>query len=881
MLSITSNKQVVASGEEHRYELSYGNVSGSAVQNLELDVDLPDGVTFVSASDGGSYVNGQVSWDINTLNNEDSGKRYYTVKTPADKSDGSVLVSEANLHIGGPSIVRASESIVIKSDVNLELSVTANGDFLPNSTSLIYRYVIANKGDVSLTDVNLNIMNSVGAEFNTNQTLPKMTGCSTYCNAGEWATLAIGQLDAGESRALLVYVYNDSPLKGAPWISHALLTESSGSYYVGTKPTVVYGGATDLNPTLAIEADKFKLQIGEEQTFKMTLGNVTGSALSNAVMSMEVPQGYKYVSATGLKVTKGRMIYWPIGNLDNQRWLDESVVLRLATGSEPGDILNLDVQLRNGDDESYVAKASISTVVQDLSGLDLDIESSYVSPLAPSTSMNLDFETTNEGDLQLADINLNVMVPQYTTAPELSAGVTSCSSNSCEFGEWATWDLGNLDPLSSSLNTISPVIYSSSYYAPLDGTILTSYIYLSQGSLPKSDIVFSRSWGVGSEFVVNQTHDSDGDLIPDWWEMHFDLDRLLLADAVLDADLDGLTNLQEYQANTNPNNMDTDNDGYLDGEDAYPTDPELCCEILSEARNDVDGDGKSDLLWRSEARGWNYLWAMDGVKTKLARPINVVQGAGWLMAGQGDYDDDGMSDILWRNTLTGQNFIYLMEGLSIKARQVLNYVSAPQWEIRGSGDFNGDGKGDVMWRRVDRGDTWFYMMDGLSIGVNQPSLWVTDLNYKIAAIGDINGDGTDDVIWRNQVTGINYIWVMEDGEIGNRYVLNTINGDWTIAGSGDLDGDGTDDIVLRNQVDGRNWAYLMEDGQVKTSQLINTVGDTNWQIANMGDYDGDGKTDILWRNEKDARNLVHLMSGLTIKDRGVLRSTDSTWTLAK
>ncbi|WP_460314536.1 FG-GAP repeat domain-containing protein, partial [Aliiglaciecola aliphaticivorans] len=304
-------------------------------------------------------------------------------------------------------------------------------------------------------------------------------------------------------------------------------------------------------------------------------------------------------------------------------------------------------------------------------------------------------------------------------------------------------------------------------------------------------------------------------------------------------------------------------------------------KVMKTARNDVDGDGKSDLLWRSEARGWNYLWAMDGVKTKLARPINVVQGAGWLMAGQGDYDDDGMSDILWRNTLTGQNFIYLMEGLSIKTRQVLNYVSAPQWEIRGSGDFNGDGKGDVMWRRVDRGDTWFYMMDGLSIGVNQPSLWVTDLNYKIAAIGDINGDGTDDVIWRNQVTGINYIWVMEDGEIGNRYVLNTINGDWTIAGSGDLDGDGTDDIVLRNQVDGRNWAYLMEDGQVKTSQLINTVGDTNWQIANMGDYDGDGKTDILWRNESTARNLVHLMNGLTIKDRGVLRSTDSTWTLAK
>jgi hypothetical protein len=74
---------------------------------------------------------------------------------------------------------------------------------------------------------------------------------------------------------------------------------------------------------------------------------------------------------------------------------------------------------------------------------------------------------------------------------------------------------------------------------------------------------------------------------------------------------------------------------------------------------------------------------------------------------------------------------------------------------------------------------------------------------------------------------------------------------------------------------------MMDNGQIRTSQLINTVGSLDWQIANMGDYDGDGKTDFLWRNEAAARNIVHLMDGLTIKDKGVLRPTDNTWTLAK
>lgn len=375
----------------------------------------------------------------------------------------------------------------------------------------------------------------------------------------------------------------------------------------------------------------------------------------------------------------------------------------------------------------------------------------------------------------------------------------------------------------------------------------------------------------------NADTDDDNDGLPDAYELANGFDPLVASDTFEDdADGDGYSDFAEYIAGTDP-------------KDASSTPPAQSLSFFivessvqtSRVKNDVDGDGKSDLLWRSDARGWNFLWSMDGIQTKQARPINVVQDDGWLMAGQGDYDADGKSDIFWRNTITGQNFIYLMEGLNIKARKVLNYVTASQWELRGSGDFNGDGKGDVLWRRIDRGDTWFYMMDGLSIGTNQPSLWVTDLNFKIAAIGDINGDGTDDVIWRNQVTGLNYVWIMENGQIANRYTLNAINSDWTIAGAGDLDGDGTDDIILRNQIDGRNWAYFMENGQIKTSELINTVGDINWQIANMGDYDGDGKVDLLWRNVPAARNLVHLMNGLNIKAKGVLRPTDSTWQLAK
>lgn len=61
---------------------------------------------------------------------------------------------------------------------------------------------------------------------------------------------------------------------------------------------------------------------------------------------------------------------------------------------------------------------------------------------------------------------------------------------------------------------------------------------------------------------------SDGDTLPDWWEMkHFG--NLAPVDTGDDdtGGADGLTNRQEYERNTNPAQRDTDNDGLADGDE--------------------------------------------------------------------------------------------------------------------------------------------------------------------------------------------------------------------------------------------------------------------------------------------------------------------------
>jgi len=294
-------------------------------------------------------------------------------------------------------------------------------------------------------------------------------------------------------------------------------------------------------------------------------------------------------------------------------------------------------------------------------------------------------------------------------------------------------------------------------------------------------------------------------------------------------------------------------------------------------RADLNGDGKSDVLWRNTTTGENYLYIMNGLTVASGGYLPTVPTA-WSVAGMGNFDGDTKADILWRNGTTGENYLYFMNGTTVTSGGYLPTVPLA-WIVAGTGDFNGDGKTDILWRNTTTGENYVYFMNGLTVtsGGYLPSVPTT---WTVAGVNDLDGDNKADILWRNTSTGENYVYLMNGLTVTTGGYLPTVPLAWTVAGMGDFNGDTKADILWRNTTTGENYAYFMNGLTVNSGGYLPSVP-TAWAVVGTGDHDGDGKADILWRNTTTGDDYLYIMNGLTVSSGGYLPNVPTNWVVTK
>lgn len=292
---VSLDGRLVSAGEELTYELTWvNNTDGDA--SVSVTDTLPDGVEFVSASDGGALGdNGKVTWDLGTKAANTSGSVTLTVRVmgkdgPAgvDRIDntGTITVGDNSYDTDTVTVWTPRKSVSASGGASASDGV-AVGDVL--DFGIGYRNDGDEQADVTVTDV---------LDAGLEPVSDSVSGAEVSQHDGHWVlTWTIADVAPGASGSV-----SFSAKVGE---KAAARVDNTATVKVGDRPAV------STNP-VSVEVNKASLTISKtvvggdanrDFTFDVELTNADGTPFAGTLAATRLTRGQADASAEDVDVT--------------------------------------------------------------------------------------------------------------------------------------------------------------------------------------------------------------------------------------------------------------------------------------------------------------------------------------------------------------------------------------------------------------------------------------------------------------------------------------------------------------------------------------------------------------------------------------------------
>jgi alpha-tubulin suppressor-like RCC1 family protein len=287
--------------------------------------------------------------------------------------------------------------------------------------------------------------------------------------------------------------------------------------------------------------------------------------------------------------------------------------------------------------------------------------------------------------------------------------------------------------------------------------------------------------------------------------------------------------------------------------------------------NDLNGDGKSDIVYR-DTSGAAGVALMNGVTTTASANI-LSAGSGWSVTHIADFDGDGKADLLIRNA-DGRIATLLMNGTAVLSFNPL-VAAGTGYTALVTGDFNGDGKADIILKNID-GSAAVLLMNGGTV-LKAAFVLTAGSPWNVTHAADLDGDGKTDLIIRNN-DGSAAILIMNGTGVISAGLLLGAASPWSVSHVADLSGDGKADLIIKN-TDGSAAMLLMNGTTVTGAAFLLTPG-SPYTVTHIGDFNGDGKADILIKHT-DGSVVMLQMNGTVVATATFLLTAGSPYAVAQ
>jgi uncharacterized repeat protein (TIGR01451 family) len=465
-LSVAEDSDPVGAGQEIRYRIKFGNSTASGVaQGVVLEMPIPEGTSFVSASHGGTFDinNSVVEWALSgPIVAGDGGSRDLTVRVDDGLSNGSIVRAEAAISDQVGIQAQARTNTRVEVDAPLRLVMQLNPDPATAGETIFGQLIVTNQGPIPLLDLEVAVFLPDALEnFDVQQTSGAPATCLSgpntavnRCSPREPLVWAVSSLAPAKSVELTMPPLFPDAASGRIYLFAVRAKESTTGSETQAREAarIVNGRLFDLS----LEEDSNPKEVDQEISYLLTFGNATTSEVAQGVvLRMPVPEGTTFVSASdgGTFNAESSVVEWlfadPIIAGDGA---SRNFVVQVDGNLVDGTVLRAEAEILDQGGRS--TRAATDTRVE--KGVPLHLTMEFApNPATPGATTLGQLTVTNEGPIPLLGVEVTVFLPDVDEIDFFGAELASGASATCVSGdntipsrcsprEPLVWAVGNL-----------------------------------------------------------------------------------------------------------------------------------------------------------------------------------------------------------------------------------------------------------------------------------------------------------------------------------------------------------------------------------------------------------------------------------------------------
>jgi hypothetical protein len=298
-------------------------------------------------------------------------------------------------------------------------------------------------------------------------------GASFSCDNLERAIWTIGNLAAGHGVTLNippVVLSGQTAQRSGTLISFDVEVVATDAPQLKLRRNVI----VETNRKLELELDPSPQPVahGALLTYSLSFGNRSVGQLAAAQLTMPLPVGTAFLSASDGGTAANGVVTWPLGDLAAGASGVRELVVIVDDMADEGQPVVAEATLVAGDAE---ARAQVATRVQTETDLIMEIDVGP-DPIMPGEPLQGSVTVSNRGPVTLFEVQAEVRVPPELAAfgPDHANFVVSCRTGvsfACDPLERALWTVGDLAPGQGATLTF-PATVLSGQTGPPGGTVI-------------------------------------------------------------------------------------------------------------------------------------------------------------------------------------------------------------------------------------------------------------------------------------------------------------------------------------------------------------------------------------------------------------------------